>query len=40
VPPAASFWFRLEVKKVDGNLKLWQPKIREIDEPDDLWFYE
>jgi S1-C subfamily serine protease len=29
-----------EVKKVDGNLKLWQPKIREIDEPDDLWFYE
>jgi hypothetical protein len=29
-----------EVKEEDGNLKLWQPKIREIEEPDYLWFYE
>jgi len=29
-----------EVKEVDGNLKLWQPKIREIEKPDYLWFYE
>lgn len=29
-----------EVKEIDGNLKLWQPKIKEIKEPSWLWFYE
>lgn len=29
-----------EVKEVDGNLKLWWPNIKEIKEPDWLWFYE
>lgn len=29
-----------EVKKVDGNLKLWQPKIKEVENPSWLWFWE
>lgn len=29
-----------EVKEVDGNLKLWWPDIKEIKDPDWLWFYE
>lgn len=29
-----------EVREIDGNLKLWQPKIKEVVDPDYLWFYE
>lgn len=29
-----------EVKEVDGNLKLWWPQIKEVKEPDWMWFYE
>ncbi|VVA44484.1 conserved hypothetical protein [Candidatus Roizmanbacteria bacterium] len=29
-----------EVKEVDGNLKLWWPQIKEVPEPDWMWFYE
>ncbi len=29
-----------EVKEIDGNLKLWWPEIKEVKEPDWLWFYE
>ncbi|OGK16304.1 hypothetical protein A2774_05170 [Candidatus Roizmanbacteria bacterium RIFCSPHIGHO2_01_FULL_39_12c] len=29
-----------EVKKVEDHLKLWQPKIREVEDPSWLWFYE
>lgn len=29
-----------EVKEIDGNLKLWQPQIKEVEKPDWVWFYE
>jgi len=29
-----------EVKEVDGNLKLWWPEIKEVKEPNWIWFYE
>ncbi|OGK25659.1 hypothetical protein A3C25_02525 [Candidatus Roizmanbacteria bacterium RIFCSPHIGHO2_02_FULL_38_11] len=29
-----------EVKEIDGNLKLWWPEIKEVKNPDWLWFYE
>ena len=29
-----------EVKEIDGNLKLWWPQIKEVKNPDWLWFYE
>ncbi len=29
-----------EVKEVNGNLTLWQPKIREVEDPSPIWFYE
>jgi len=29
-----------EVKEVEKNLKLWWPKIKEVKDPDWLWFYE
>ncbi len=30
---------RWEIREIDGNLKLWQPKIKEVAEPDWEWFY-
>ena len=29
-----------EVKEIDGSLKLWWPDIKEIKDPDIMWFYE
>ncbi len=29
-----------EVKEIDGKLKLWQPRIKEVEDPSWLWFYE
>lgn len=29
-----------EVKEIDGNLKLWSAGIKEVKDPDIMWFYE
>ena len=29
-----------EVKEVEGHLKLWWPDIKEVKDPDWLWFYK
>jgi|GEM_PF-901685 len=29
-----------EVREIDGKLKLWQPKITEVEKPGWLWFYK
>ncbi|MDP2638418.1 MAG: hypothetical protein Q8P26_05140 [Candidatus Levybacteria bacterium] len=31
------FW---DVKNIDGKWRLWDPEIKEIENPDFLWSYE
>ena len=31
------FW---DVKNIDGKWRLWDPEIKEVENPDFLWFYE
>jgi len=29
-----------DVKSIDGKWRLWEPKIKEVENPDYMWFYE